>query len=322
MDEQWIVGADEAGQRLDVFLAAPGRAGSRSRATDAVARGRVFIDGVEAGQGDKARLVRTGEVVRLWIDRPGSAKRAPRPPVRGGLEIVHEDDDLVVVNKPPGLLTVPLDGERQAPSVLAALHERFRSHRTRTPLVVHRIDRDTSGLVVFALHPAARDALIAQFARRTPERVYLALVMGTPEPPSGTWRDRLSWDDEACLQRAARDDDAEAKDAESDYRVVQRLGRASLVEVRLRTGRQGQIRVQAQVRGHALVGDRRYRQRPGEAGRGDVTKSLTLPRQALHAQRLAFDHPADQRRVEFMAPMADDMQRLVERLRRQARQSR
>lgn len=317
MDQHWTVHADEAGQRLDKFLAAAGRAGSRSRAGDAVARGRVFLNGVEVAGDDGARLVREGDVVRLWMDRPGSASRAPRPPVRGGLDIVHEDADLVVVDKPAGLLTVPLDGESKAASVLGLLHDRYRSHRMRTPLVVHRIDRDTSGLVVFALHPKAREALVAQFARRTPERVYLALVTGHPDPPSGSWHDRLTWNEDACLQRPARDDDPDAKDAESDYRVVQTFAETSLIEVRLRTGRQGQIRVQAQLRGHALVGDRRYRPRPGDPGHG-----VTFPRQALHAQRLAFEHPADKRPVEFTAPMADDLRQLVDLLRRQARQTR
>jgi 23S rRNA pseudouridine1911/1915/1917 synthase len=317
MHQQWTVDADEAGQRLDKYLAAAGRAGSRSRAADAVARGRVFVNDVEAAPDEGARLVREGDVVRLWMDRPGSARRAPLPPARGGLEIVHEDADLVVVNKPPGLLTVPLDGESRAASVLALLHDRFRSHRMRTPLVVHRIDRDTSGLVVFALHPAARDALVAQFARRTPERVYLALVAGHPDPPSGTWRDRLTWNEDACLQRPAREDDPDAKDAESDYRVVMTFEETSLIEVRLRTGRQGQIRVQAQLRGHALIGDRRYRPFPGAPGHG-----VAFPRQALHAQRLGFEHPADGRRVEFMAPMADDLRDLIDVLRRQARQAR
>jgi 23S rRNA pseudouridine1911/1915/1917 synthase len=317
VDQQWTVRADEAGQRLDKYLAAAGRAGSRSRAGDAVARGRVFVNGVEAAPDAGARLVRTGDIVRLWMDRPGSAGRTPKPRVRGPLDIVHEDADLVVVNKPPGLLTVPLDGDSQADSVLALLHERYRSHGMRTPLVVHRIDRDTSGLVVFALHPAARDALVAQFARRTPERVYLALVAGHPHPAAGTWHDRLAWNEEACLQRPARADDPDAKDAESEYRVVQTFADTSLVEVRLRTGRQGQIRVQAQLRGHALVGDRRYRPRPGAAGHG-----VTFARQALHAQRLAFEHPADGRRVEFTAPLAGDLRQLVDLLRRQARQAR
>ena len=315
-DQTWRVSIEEAGQRLDKFLATAGRAGSRSRAADAIARGRVFIDGEEVDASAGARLVRDGEQVRLWMDRPGSASKAPRPPVRDGLEIVHEDADLVVVNKPPGLLTVPLDGDSAAPSVLALLWDRFRSHRTREPLVVHRIDKDTSGLVLFALHDKARAALVSQFVHRTPERAYLALVNGHPVPPEGTWRDRLTWDEEAFVQRRARDDDAEARDAECEYRVVSTFAEASLLEVRLHTGRQGQIRAQAQMHGHPLVGDRRYRPREGTPGH-----ELRFPRQALHAQRLAFDHPSEPRRVEFMAPTPPDLREFLDKLRRQARQS-
>ena len=314
-DQTWTVAADEAGQRLDKYLAATGRAGSRSRASDALARGRVFVNGEEAPPTAGARLLREGDAVRLWIDRPGSAAKTRLAPARHGLDVVHEDEDLVVVNKPAGLLTVPLDGESNAPSVLALLWDRFRSHRTREPLVVHRIDKDTSGLVLFALHERARKALVAQFAQRTPERVYLALVIGHPSPTVGTWRDRLTWDADAFVQRPARPGDPEARDAEADYRVVSSFAESSLIEVRLHTGRQGQIRAQAQLRGHALVGDRRYRPREGAPGHG-----IAFPRQALHAQRLAFDHPADGRRVEFTAPLTDDLHALIDKLRRQARQ--
>lgn len=315
-DQTWRVSATDAGQRLDKFLAAAGRAGSRSRAADSIVRGRVFVDNVEIEPSGGARLVSDGELVRLWMDRPGSASRTPRPPVRDGLEIVHEDTDVVVVNKPAGLLTVPLDGDSAAPSVLALLWDRFRSHRTREPLVVHRIDKDTSGLVLFALHDAARSALVSQFAQRTPDRIYLALVNGHPDPAEGTWQDRLAWDDDAFVQRRAKPDDPEARDAECDYRVVSTFAEASLIEVRLHTGRQGQVRAQAQLHGHSLVGDRRYRPREGAPGH-----DLRFPRQALHAQRLAFDHPADARRVSFTAPTPPDLRDFLDRLRRQARQS-
>lgn len=314
-DQTWEVPAAEAGQRLDKFLAAAVRAGSRSRAADAIARGRVFVDGEEVDASGGARLVQAGQRVRLWMDRPGSASKAPRSADRDGLDVVLEDADLVVVNKPAGLLTVPLDGDSAAPSVLAALWDRFRSHRTREPLVVHRIDKDTSGLVLFALHEKARAALVAQFAHHTPDRVYLALVNGHPMPAAGTWHDRLSWDEAAFVQRRARPDDPDGRDAECEYRVVTTFAEASLLEIRLHTGRQGQIRAQAQLHGHSLVGDRRYRPREGAPGH-----DLRFPRQALHAQRLAFDHPADGRRVECAAPMPADLRDLLEKLRRQARQ--
>jgi 23S rRNA-/tRNA-specific pseudouridylate synthase len=216
----WTVSAGEAGQRLDKFLAAADRAGSRGRAGDALARGRVFLNEQEATPADGARLVAAGDAVRLWMDRPGSATRRTPPPSRGGLPLLYEDDDLVVADKPAGLLTVPLDDDPDSPSALELLRQRFRSHGGRDPLVVHRIDRDTSGAVVFALNPRARGLLAAQFADRTPERIYLAVVHGHPFPPAGHWADRLVWDDEACLQRAARDDDPRAVDAMSDYRVL------------------------------------------------------------------------------------------------------
>jgi 23S rRNA pseudouridine1911/1915/1917 synthase len=315
--QQWTVDPASAGQRLDKFLAAEGRAGSRSRASDAIERGRVFVNGVEAGAADRARIVAAGDVVRYWIDRPGSAARAPRPPVRDGLEILLADDDLVVVNKAAGLLTVPLDGESEAPSVLDLLEQRYRSHGGREPLVVHRIDRDTSGVVLFALNPRARAALTAQFAERTPERVYLAVVQGRPEPPEGTWRDRLIWDDDTCLQRPARAGDRDAVDAVCHYRLVEAFADASLVEIRLETGRQGQIRIQAQLRGHALIGDRRYVDRSGVGG-----PAIPFPRQALHAHRLAFTHPSGGRRVEVTAPLPVDLASLVGTLTASARLAR
>ena len=307
----WTVSPADAGQRLDKFLAAPDRAGSRSRAADALARGRVFLNERETAPADGARPVGAGDTVRLWVDRPGSATRRAPPPSRGGLPLLYEDDDLVVADKPAGLLTVPLDDDPDSPSALELLRQRFRSHRGRDPLVVHRIDRDTSGAVVFALNPRARDLLAAQFADRTPERVYLAVVHGHPSPPEGRWADRLVWDDDACLQRPARLDDPRAVDALSGYRVVEGFTRASLIEVRLQTGRQGQIRVQAQLRGHPLVGDRRYAPRDPALG-----EAITFPRQALHAHRLVLAHPADRRRVEVTSPPPADFDALVRRLRR------
>jgi 23S rRNA pseudouridine1911/1915/1917 synthase len=309
-----------AGQRLDKFLADARRAGSRSRASDALARGRVFVNEAEAAPADGARTVADGDVVRLWRHRPGSAARRAAPPrPRDGLETLVEDDALIVVNKPAGMLTVPLDGVPPAASsdtasVLERLQQRFRSHGGREPLVVHRIDRDTSGCVVFALTPAARAALMAQFAERTPERIYTAIVHGHPRPDAGTWHDRLVWDDEACLQRPARPDDRDVVDALSDYRVVEAFAEASRLEIRLQTGRQGQIRAQAMLHGHALVGDRRYRPR------GGVADGIpAFPRQALHAERLAFVHPDGVTRIDVRAPLPPDLDKLLDRLRRTPR---
>ena len=224
----------------------------------ALERGKVFVNDVEASSKDAGSRVKSGDVVRLWIDRPGSAKRRLGAFRSGDLHILYEDDALLVLNKPAGLLAVPLDSREAAPSLYDRIEDHLRSHGKRRPLIVHRIDRDTSGLVVFAKSGRAQQALKSQFRRREPERVYLALVYGHPEPVQGTWRDRLVWDQKVLIQKEARAADPRAAEAISDYRVVETFAETSLVEVRLQTGKQNQIRIQAALRGHALVGERQY----------------------------------------------------------------
>src|SRR5437764_3084289 len=179
-DSQWTVGPDERGVRLDKFLAAGDRLGSRSRAVAAIERGKVFVNDAEASTADVAKRLVPRDRIRVWMDRPGSAKRRPAPHRAGDLNILYEDDDLIAVNKPPGMLAVPLERKAGADSVFDQIDRHLRSHRTRWPLTVHRIDRDTSGVVVFAKHAAAQAVLKQQFLRREPERVYQAIVYGHP----------------------------------------------------------------------------------------------------------------------------------------------
>jgi len=308
----WIVTVDAAGMRLDKFLASPDRLGSRARAAAALERGKVYVNGAEASMSRASQLLARGDEVRVWMDRPGSAKARPRAGQFGDLLIVHEDDDLLVVNKPPGILSVPLERNRGVPSVYDLIEERFRSHGKRRPLVVHRIDQDSSGLVVFAKHAAAQAHLKAQFKRRTPERVYLAVVYGRPEPSAGTWRDRLVWDEKALIQKETHPKDPRGTEAISEYRVIEAFADASLIEVRLGTGRRNQIRIQARLRGHTLVGETRYTYGP------DSLRPIQFPRHALHAHKLAFTHPADDRAVQFVAPPPPDFMDLLSRLRRRA----
>jgi 23S rRNA pseudouridine1911/1915/1917 synthase len=307
---EWTVAGSDAGQRLDKFLAAAERLGSRARAATALARGKIYLNGLEVGTADAARHVSAGDLVRVWMDRPGSAKRKPRSGPVGALDIVYEDDELIVVNKPAGLLSVPLERKADAPSVYELIEDRFRSHGKRRPLVVHRIDQDTSGLVVFAKHAEAQRQMKAQFARREPERVYLAVVYGHPDPPSGTWRDTLVWDVKALIQKQTHPRDPAGMDAVSEYHTLERFREASLIEVRLRTGRRNQIRIQARLRGHTLVGEERYVFGP------DTLRTIPFQRQALHAFRLGFDHPADGRALMFDAPLPPDFADLLARLRR------
>ena len=308
MGETWTVEAPDEGLRLDKFLAMPLRLGSRARVASALSRGKIFLNDTEATVADASRRVARGDVVRVWMDRPGSARPRLGAFVDGDLHVLHEDDDLIVVDKPAGILTVPLDKRAQAVSIADLLAQHWRSHK-RLPLVVHRIDRDTSGLVLFAAHARAQQHLKQQFLRREPERVYWAVLHGRLTPDAGEWRDRLVWSDKALIQQEARPDDPRGVDAVSGYRVLERFDAATLVEVRLETGKQNQIRVQAQLRGHPLVGERRYvaADRSGTA--------IPFARQALHAHALAFRHPADERTLRFEAPLPADLRKLLASLR-------
>ena len=308
---RWRVTEDEAGSRLDKFLASPNRLGSRGRVVAALDRGRVFVNDVESAAADGSSRVAAGDDVCVWIDRPGTARR--RPDARKStLRIVFEDDDLIVLDKPAGLLSVPLDVREAAASIFEQVEDHLRRSGKRRPLVVHRIDRDTSGLVVFGKHAAAQRQLKNQFRRREPERIYWAVVYGCPDPPSGTWRDRLVWDERASIQKETGRNDPNGLDAIADYRVVERFATTSLVEVRLETGKRNQIRIQARLRGHTLVGEKRYVFGP------DNLRPLAFPRHALHAYRLAFRHPSDGRLLRFEAPVPDDLATLFKRLRQGA----
>ena len=310
-DSQWTVAAADAGTRLDKFLAAAGRLGSRGRATSALERGKVFVNRDEATLDIAGARLVEGDVVRVWMDRPGSAKRRTFTdvPIARDLRIVYEDEALLVVDKPAGLLVVPLERRRDAPSVYEILGDHLRSKRRR-PFVVHRIDRDTSGLVVFTKDARTQQKLKSQFKAREPERIYLAVVYGRPNPAEGTWRDRLVWDTSALIQKETHPRDPSGKDAISDYRIVEAFKDTSLIEVRLLTGKRNQIRLQARLRGHTLVGEQRYVYGP------DALRPIQFNRQALHAYRLAFRHPADDRTVQFESPLPPDFLALLAQLRR------
>jgi 23S rRNA pseudouridine1911/1915/1917 synthase len=306
---EWIVGAAEAGEILDKYLGAPGRLGSRSRAARARASGKVFVNGAEAGSGEIRLRLRAGDEIRVWEDRPGSSRRRALPFTSGDLRILYEDPFLIVLNKPAGLLAVPLERRSEEVSIFDQIEGHMRSHGKRKPLVVHRIDRDTSGVVLFAKDGRTQAALKQQFRARTPERVYLAVVYGHPDPPAGTWRDHLVWDTKALIQKETHPKDPHAAEAISDYKVVERFASTSLIEVRLTTGKRNQIRIQARLRGHTLVGEVRYTYGP------DDLRPIPFKRQALHAWRLGFDHPVEHKRVMFEAPLADDMKNLIAQLR-------
>lgn len=310
-NQTWKVTETEASTRLDKWLAAADRLASRSKSLAAIEKGKVFVNDVEQTTVDAGRKLQAGDAVRLWIDRPGSSERRFAERREAGLHLLYEDDSLLVINKPAGLLTVPLATQPGEASLLDQVKHHLRSTR-RDPLVVHRIDRDTSGLVVFAKTADAQHKLKDQFERRDAERVYLAVVHGCPQPDSGTWKDLLEWDQESLKQQpadASRDRrKATVKEAVCRYLVKEKFKKASIIEVQLVTGKRNQIRIQAGLRGYPVVGERMY------VYENAPEQKIEFSRQALHAFKLGFKHPADHRPMKFEAPLPDDIQRLINRL--------
>lgn len=238
-------------------------------------------------------------------------RTAHRPRPRW-FRIVHEDGDLLVADKNAGILTVPIPGSRSRN--LKDLLDLYLATQKRAAFIVHRIDRYTSGLVVFAKNARSRQRLVAQFRDRSPERVYLALVRGDVAGEAGTLRHRLELTTHGFRQKVVRQGGTEAV---THYRVMERLRGVTLVEVRLETGLKNQIRVQWREAGYPLVGDRHYA--AGEAATGPSAPAqpgeVKLNRQALHSWKLGLVHPATGRPVSYEAPLAPDMKRLLESLR-------
>jgi 23S rRNA pseudouridine1911/1915/1917 synthase len=241
-------------------------------------QGRVRVNGAVVRRGDVA--LAAGDRVELGAPPPPSL-----PPPLG---LVHEDAALLVVDKPAGLLTIADASERER-TAYRMLRDWLDARQAGRVFVVHRLDRETSGLVVFARTGAAKEALQAQFRARTAERIYLARVEGAMREPAGTLTARLVED--RSLRVRAVERGGQGRAAITRYRVVGRGTDETLVELTLVTGRRGQIRAQLAALGHPIVGDRAY------GSRRDPLRRL-----ALHATRLGFVHPGGGRVVFESSP--------------------
>jgi 23S rRNA pseudouridine1911/1915/1917 synthase len=319
---QIVVPASAAGSRLDAFVAGALPELSRTRVKALILDGAVTVDGVRVAE--PRRMVCDGEEVALTVPPPVPAE--PKPEAIA-LDVVYEDDDLVVIDKPAGLVVHPAAGNETGTLVNALIAHCGASLSgiggVMRPGIVHRLDKDTSGLLVVAKNDRAHQGLSAQFAdhgRTGPlERGYFALVWGTPERLVGTVT--------AALARSPRNREKIAvvasggREAITHYRVSERYGIsdaaaiAALLDCRLETGRTHQIRVHMASIGHPLVGDRTY-------GAGFATKVARLPeparglaeafpRQALHAWLLGFEHPATGEEMRFERPPPADMRTLI-----------
>jgi len=288
-----------AGMRFDQALAKMFPQYSRNRLQAWLREGHIRLDGAEAGA---RRAVSGGELVDLVPPRvPDAASPlAQRMP----LKVVFEDADLIVIDKPAGLVVHPGAGVPDRTLLNALLAHAPALAGVPRAGIVHRLDKDTSGLLVVAANVSAQANLAAQLAARTVSRVYLAVVHGDPRV-SGTIDAPVGRDARSRTRMAVT---SRGKEARTNFRVIERWGHAALVECRLDTGRTHQIRVHFQHIRHPLVGDPVY-------SRG-TRRTATFSRQALHAAELSLVHPGSGEQMTWRAPVPRDMAKLIEELRR------
>ncbi len=311
--------ATEGGQRLDKYIAQRIPELSRSLVQRLISEGRVTVHGRMVKASHK---VETGDAIVLCLPPPEPLEVRPEAIP---LDIVYEDADLLVVNKPAGMVVHPACGHRTGTlinAVLAHCPEMAGMEDTLRAGIVHRLDKETSGLIIVAKNEAARQHLQQQFQRREVKKIYLALLEGHLEPAQGLIEAPIGRDPRHRKRMAVMKEERGGRKARTAYRVVEYLtlpaGKMphlyTLVEAQPVTGRTHQVRVHFAFIGHPLVGDSVYgfRKQPLKAG-GDGLPPLG--RQFLHAQLLGFHLPRSNRYVEFRAELPTDLRQVLERLR-------
>ena len=303
---------DNESPRLDHFLVSLLPEQSRSKIQRLIKEGHVRVDGREAKSN---QAVKTGQAVTVDIPEPVDA--APRPEALP-LPILYQDTDLIVVDKPAGMVVHPAAGHESGTLVNALLHhvdDLSGIGGERRPGIVHRLDRGTSGLMVVAKHDAAHAELARQFHDREVEKEYLALVWG--EVMAGRRIDAPIGRDPGNRKKMSAASARVRRSREAVTRIVraEHFGRAvTLVQIAIHTGRTHQIRVHLSAIGHPIVGDALY----GGVRRrvpGDLRALTHLDRPFLHAARLVFTHPTEKRRMEFTSPLPADLQQVLDDLR-------
>lgn len=308
--------------RIDKFIALRIDGVSRSRIQDAADVNCVLVNGVAVKSNYKVKPL---DVVSIVMDRP--RREVVIIPEDIPLDVVYEDDDLMVINKQAGLVVHPGHGNYTGTMVNAIAFRlkdspEYDAGDPRLGLI-HRIDKDTSGLLVVAKNAFAKAHLSKQFFDKTTKRQYLALVWGNVDNNSGRIEGNIGRNIKNRLQMCVFEDEELGKPAVTNYSVLERLGYVTLVQCVLETGRTHQIRVHMKHIGHTLFNDERY-------GGNQILKGTTFskykqfvhncfaicPRQALHAQTLGFVHPKTGEEMLFEAPIPDDMVQLVEKWRR------
>ena len=304
-----MIGEAQHGLRLDKALAELLPDLSRERLKSLIVEGQVTTAGRTLSPSMK---VAAGQAFAISIPAPVDAEAVAQDIP---LTIIYEDSHLIVVDKPAGLVVHPAAGNLDGTLVNALLHH-CRGQLSgiggvARPGIVHRIDKDTSGLLVVAKSDRAHEGLAEQFKAHSIDRLYAAIVYGLPKPPAGTvdtWIGRSDSD----RKKMAVHREGRGKHAVTHYRTVERLAGAALVECRLETGRTHQVRVHMTHLGHPLIGDPVYsRERKGFKS---ILETLGFRRQALHAKQLGFIHPVTGQKLSFDSALPIDMQELLSEL--------
>lgn len=291
--------AEDAGTRADVFLAA--KLGvSRSNMQKLLEDGRVK-------RGEKIikanYKVRAGEMFVVDIPEPKPIEAVPE---NIPLDIIYEDDDVVVLNKARGMVVHPAPGNYTGTLVNALLYHCSNLSGINSairPGIVHRLDKDTSGIMIVAKNDAAHISLSQQIQSKTAVRTYLAVVRGNIKTDSGTIETQIARDKTDRKKMAVVKEGG--RDAITDYEVLERFGKYTLVRCKLRTGRTHQIRVHMEYLGYPLVGDPKY---------SPMKTPFGIKGQALHSHTLEFTHPRTGERMKFEAPLPEDMHKIITRL--------
>jgi 23S rRNA pseudouridine1911/1915/1917 synthase len=316
---RFVVAKGQALLRIDKYLMLQIANATRNKIQQAASNGDIYVNDIPVKSNYKVKPL---DVVTIMLTHPPFENRVD--PENIPLNIVYEDDVLLIVNKPPGLVVHPGHGNYTG-TLVNALAYHFQNlplNSSNRPGLVHRIDKDTSGLLVIAKTEAALSHLAKQFENKTSEREYVALVWGNMKEDEGTIDGNLARHVKDRMQMAVFTDPEIGKPAITHYKVIERLGYVTLVSCILETGRTHQIRAHMKYIGHTLFNDERY-------GGHQILKGTTftkykqfvencfkiLPRQALHAKTLGFEHPSTGEMMRFDAELPDDMRDAIEKWR-------
>lgn len=318
---RFVADKGQGPMRVDKYLSMHIVGVSRNRIQQAAEANCILVNEVAVKSNYK---IKPNDIISLVMDRP--RRELEIVPEDIPLDVVYEDDDVMVINKPPGLVVHPGFGNYQG-TLVNALAYRLKDTPEYDPKdprlgIVHRIDKDTSGLIIVAKNAYAKTHLSAQFFNKTTKRQYVALVWGNVTDDEGRIEGNIGRSFKNRLLMEVFPDGEHGKSAVTHYKVLERLGYVTLVQCRLETGRTHQIRVHMKHIGYTLFNDERY-------GGNEVLKGTNFskykqfvhncfsicPRQALHAQTLGFVHPRTGEELMFEAPLPDDMEQLLNRWR-------